>query len=201
LIFYSEDLLAAREKARHEMLEALRSRRYSQLISRFQRFLKTGPSRNPNAAMAALSSAKASIVMIQQALDLVRRRGRKALEHTDWRRLHRLRIAFKRLRYTHGWFAGLYGKKFHKFARKVARFQSLLGCHHDAVVAAERLRQSANEIQRQSKHPALLLIALARLIAMEQRRLRKVQKNYPKKWKKFARKSFDCKLKGMNPKL
>ncbi|MEP6901845.1 MAG: CHAD domain-containing protein [Actinomycetota bacterium] len=68
------------------------------------------------------------------------------------KKLHKLRISAKRLRYAVELFANCWGKKIAPFAKEIAEMQSFLGEIHDADIwiedLSERLcRNDANEIQ------------------------------------------------------
>jgi CHAD domain-containing protein len=77
---------------------------------------------------------------------------RKRLEKLEnWRRrgdsferLHRLRIQFKKLRYTAEFFA-LFELGLRKLADFARRFQNILGDYHDAVVLEQELERAARD--------------------------------------------------------
>jgi CHAD domain-containing protein len=103
-------------------------------------------------------------------------RGRRALRHPSEERLHRVRIACKRLRYTAEWCRSLYGKPFSRMIGRLARLQELLGRHQDAVNALARLQQEAGAPRARQK------------LAAEYRRARKeAVRKFPKAWRQLSR--------------
>lgn len=69
----------------------------------------------------------------------VRRRSRPASDEE----LHAIRIKTKRVRYAAEALAPLGGRRLRRLARAAERLQDILGAHHDAVVARDRLRQGS----------------------------------------------------------
>jgi triphosphatase len=128
-----------RARARADMLQALDSRRYAQLVRRFTAMLR---SRSGSRTDAALTIAP----------DLVERRHRalgKAMKRTgpdaDAATYHRARIAGKRYRYALEFLSDVYPGETKRLIRRATALQDLLGTYQDAHVAIMRLESIARE--------------------------------------------------------
>jgi CHAD domain-containing protein len=86
---------------------------------------------------------------IEKQLGRIRKKAKGAnMKHR--KRLHRLRIEFKRLRYTCEFFKSLYPSRLKKFIRRLTELQDALGIVHDAHVQMRFM-----DCRRQSGDPAL----------------------------------------------
>ena len=113
-------------------------------------------------------------------------RGRK-LEQFDVERLHRLRIAIKKLRYAAGYFGPAFAsatfasKRVKPYIEATARLQGALGALNDRAVAAQVLADLATAA-RPTEDVALPLKVLAKQVASgEKRRRRRLERA----WKDF----------------
>jgi CHAD domain-containing protein len=172
---YERPLRAQWQAARRRLLAALDSARYARLIRQFDLLLDAGPTGDLRRA-AYRPAARAARRLIRNEYRRTLRRGRHALRDPSEERLHRVRIACKRLRYTAEWCRGLYGRSFVRMIERLARLQELLGRHQDAVNALARLKQEAGRPRG------------ARTLAAEYRLARQeAAKKFPKAWRRFAR--------------
>jgi CHAD domain-containing protein len=121
--------------------DALADERYARLLANFGAFLDREPSRAALARAPAARDAAAEYAV--RALRKLRRAGRRIDRHSPPEELHRLRIRCKRLRYQLESFEPAYEDRPRKITRKLKRLQDSLGAHHDATVAAQRLRAYA----------------------------------------------------------
>jgi CHAD domain-containing protein len=122
---------------------------------------------------------------IQRLLKHTRRLGRSIGHDTPDRKLHRLRIHCKKLRYACECLAAEEGGAAGEFARHTARLQSVLGHHQDLSVEAERLRAALKSPAARGT-PALrsALKALLAQVAGEQARSHRA---CFKAWRRFER--------------
>jgi triphosphatase len=111
------------------------------------------------------------------------RRGNK-LEQFDAERLHRLRIAIKKLRYAAGYFGPAFASgKVKPYIEATARLQGALGALNDRAVAAQVLADLATAA-RPTEDVAEPLKALAKQVASgEKRRRRRLERA----WKDFRK--------------
>lgn len=111
------------------------------------------------------------------------RSGRK-LEQFDTERLHRLRIAIKKLRYAAGYFGPAFASgRVKPYIEATARLQGALGALNDRAVAAQVLADLATAA-RPTEDVAEPLKALAKQVASgEKRRRRRLERA----WKDFRK--------------
>jgi CHAD domain-containing protein len=184
---YRHVLDSRRATARRRLLAALNSSRYQRLVRRFRAFLDQGPALVRPGTPAAAPVAAGAGALIDRAYRRAVRRGLRALRHPDPSRLHALRIACKRLRYTAEWFEGLYGRSFGKFLRGVVRLQDLLGAHHDAIVAQRQLKRTGRELLGSGASPRQVRRLTRRLARAHRRAAAKTEARFPARWKAFLR--------------
>ncbi|HKU81107.1 MAG TPA: CHAD domain-containing protein [Candidatus Tumulicola sp.] len=119
---------AAREELGHER---------SQTLLRDLDLAAERPQVRPEAQLAARRGVRALLARVwKRARRRVRRCGRKPADAE----LHRIRIAAKHVRYAAEVYGDLGAKSARALARHARRLQTVLGRHHDAVVAAARLQ-------------------------------------------------------------
>jgi CHAD domain-containing protein len=130
-------LRAERARDRDELLAAMRSERYLDLIERLL------------AASRAVPASTDGADIELELGDLVKKpwkKLRKAVhdlgDDPPDPALHAVRIRAKRVRYAAEAVAPAVGKDARKFAKAIARLQEVLGDHQDAVVAAQWLRDN-----------------------------------------------------------
>lgn len=177
---YARSFFLKREEARRKLLAVLNSFRYRSLLRRFARFLERGSEMASIGQRALQPIAEAGDQLIAEAYRKVLKRGRKALRQTDATRLHRLRIACKRLRYVCEWFEAKAPKRLGRTILALVRLQDLLGQHHDAVVAAEYLHRTIRVAQIRRFRSSLNSL---------RQRIRESERKFPRAWRKFLRKS------------
>ena len=132
---------APRRAAAHTaLIEALDSPRYHRLLAELDR-VAAGPPRGPQAAAPARQVFPAAV---DRAFRQARRRMRKA-RHTAAgpardTALHRARKSARRTRYAAEAASPTAGQPARKFAKQMKRVQSVIGDHHDAVLARQAAR-------------------------------------------------------------
>ncbi|MGZ6995711.1 MAG: CYTH and CHAD domain-containing protein [Acidimicrobiia bacterium] len=163
------------EHERVELLNALRSTRYAQLLDRL-----VDAAREP----ALLPEADAPAIEVLPPLARKPwRRLRAAVEALpevpEDQQLHAVRIAAKRSRYAAEAVTPALGKPARRFARAVADLQDVLGNHQDAVVAAGWLRDAAARAERpEEAFVAGMLTGMIRVVELETREA------WPAAWKR-----------------
>ena len=131
-------LSAERTAAHTDLLEALRSERFTALLDRLARFVASLPFVSADAERPA-----ADVVpkLVRRPLRRLRREADRIGPTPADEELHRVRILAKRLRYATDVSAPLAGKPARRATRALAKLQDVLGDHNDACVALERLRE------------------------------------------------------------
>lgn len=146
-------LRARRGPALAELREALRSRRFESVVEALRGMAAAADATPEQAAAAATPAAAAAPDLIARAARRVRRWGKQIGAGATEPELHRLRILFKRLRYTCEFFADLYGEEFRAATARLVPFQDCLGALQDAVVAQGVLAEHAGALAA-ARHPA-----------------------------------------------
>jgi CHAD domain-containing protein len=125
-----------RQEAREPLIEALSSERYRALLERADAFLAA---EQPEAAAEPVATWAPRLV--ERLYRKLRKLGDKLDGHSPADQLHALRIRAKRLRYLVEFVTPIYAQPAERFARRAVELQDVLGTHHDAYVAVERLRE------------------------------------------------------------
>ena len=137
-----------RQRARQEMLRQLASERYGSFVKRFTGFIEENPVRSLRAIGATVSPTTPAKEAARELLALrtqkAFKRGKKACRKLCDESLHRLRIQCKKLRYLAEFFRSVLDKTaVSSFIEQLVSLQDLIGEQHDAVVACERLHETA----------------------------------------------------------
>jgi len=101
--------------------------------------------------------------------------------------LHRIRIHFKRLRYTCEFFNDLFGDVFAEAIGKCVEFQDCLGEHQDAQVAQTGLREMAERLAQEGETQPETLIFVGSMIQRLDGVARDRRRIFEKRWKQFPR--------------
>ena len=192
---YRMHLDEKREKARAILLRALDSRRFSRFVDRFSRFLAAGPPKRAKAPLAGEPTTAIAGHMIERQFKKVLRSGRALTKACPDMELHKLRIRFKRLRYTAEFFSDLYGGPVKKLARNARRFQNLLGDHQDAVVAQQMIRDYSASATGARTALRQLNLALGQLVFLEAQSAELSREAFFERWAAFDTKSTRRPLK------
>ncbi len=168
-----EGIEREREAARAEMLEAMSSPRYLELLGRIE---IAGEAPRWNGVRRSVRKlAGREFRKLERAI--------KALgaEPSD-AELHGVRIRGKRARYAGELAEASVGKKARRFVARAKNVQDVLGEHQDAVVADERLR----ELVHSQSNPQLALVA-GRLIERQRERMLRARAEAPQKLRQLRR--------------
>ncbi|MCK6553977.1 CHAD domain-containing protein [Candidatus Binatia bacterium] len=179
-----EYLERERQARRTAMLADLDSERYTALLLSLEQFAD-GPARS-RAAAAREPIAAAGRRAIKRAFRRLLKRGQRveaaAPAPED---LHALRIRAKRVRYLLEFMRELTGKPGRRLTRQLVRLQDLLGAYHDAVVAADFVRQFVEGPGKEV--PPSTLLALGALVGSDLRVAERTRADFQRTWKRFAR--------------
>ncbi|MGH9027024.1 MAG: CHAD domain-containing protein, partial [Acidimicrobiia bacterium] len=164
----------SREDARTRVLDALRSRRYLELLDRLVEATRAPRLLYPDAQEPAATAMPPLVAGPWQHLqNAVESLGDAAPDE----KLHNVRIRAKRARYAAESVEPALGKPARRFAKAIAGVQEVLGRHQDAVVAERWLRTTAEHA------PASELFAAGQLAAIERADARATRAEFPKAWK------------------
>ena len=140
-----------RQRARQNMLVELSSKRYADFVDSFEKFIEKNPVRSLRAIGATVSPTTSAKEAARELLALrtqkAFKRGKKACRKLCDESLHRLRIQRKKLRYLAEFFRSSLDKAaVSQFIEQLVSLQDLIGEQHDAVVACQRLHETAELI-------------------------------------------------------
>jgi CHAD domain-containing protein len=168
-----ERLESRREASREEMLEALSSPRYLELLGRVE--LAGEAPRWNGKRRSVRKLAAAEFTKLDRAI--------KGLDPAPSdAELHRVRVRGKRARYAGELAEAAVGRKARRFVKRAKNVQDVLGEHQDAVVADERLREL---VPSQGK-PKLALVD-GRLVERQRERMLRARAEAPKALRKLRR--------------
>ena len=174
-------LRADRERAREQMLVALRNERYDRLLDRLveaasrPRLLLQVDDTDDRARLTAL--VREPVRALLDAADALGPKPRNAA-------LHQVRRRAKRVRYAAEAVAPALGRPARRLARIATEIQDVLGVHQDAVIAAEWLRRVA------ANDGAGIGFAAGQLAALEHREARRARRRWPKTWQRTHQKQL-----------
>ena len=150
---------AARAREREELLAALRSERYAQFKRSFISILQPAqlPVGDPGESQPSTDGGGQALSnfatrTICRQLRIVRKRARRA-NANDLERLHRLRIAAKRLRYACEFFVNLFPNRLQELIDVLVQVQDTLGGMRDAHLQRQLVRDlvTAGSLDRKSQ--------------------------------------------------
>lgn len=180
---YRRHLRGEHRRARQCLVAALESRRYLGLLSNCRQlqlhaesFVRSDP----------LTIAEFAQAYVPAQLRNIRKAGRKIDRNAKDRKLHRLRIKIKRLRYELEILSGPYGKPLEKATRHLSRLQSTLGDHQDACVARTKLAGYRDAHARDPSEAR----TFDRLIELESKRAAKLRQRFGRDWARFEKESY-----------
>jgi CHAD domain-containing protein len=158
-----ELLDAEREEALNEVVAALDSPRYRQLVPELER----PPALRDGERLATAAAGD---------YGRLRKAAKRLGDEPKDQELHRVRIRAKRARYA----AEAVGGE-SRFVARAKDVQDVLGEHQDAVVAEERIR----ELVAQVRGTGRTAVAAGRLIERQRARRAAAQAAWPKAWKRL----------------
>lgn len=171
----ADEIVAAlereRERERDGLLAAIETPRYHDLLERFGEAVPGLHAADGNASPARL--ARKELERLRTAY------GELDPDPSD-DDLHELRIRAKHARYAAELAAMAAGRGFEELADAVARVQDVIGAHHDAVVAEQRVRELATDESR---------LAAGRIIEHERQLRREAREALPDAMRRVDRRA------------
>ena len=163
-----------RSQARGQLLDALRSDRYLDLLGRLERAAQAPALRDaPESSLMHLAA--------QEFKELVKA-GKRGNGNPSDHELHQLRIRTKRTRYAAELALETMGKPALRFVRQTKRNQDILGDHQDAIVTEERLRQLL-----QRTRGVKTAFAIGQIVERLRARRRHAKAMFPREWAKLKK--------------
>lgn len=143
---FAQSLAIRRARRRMRLVERLDSTRYREFVAKARGWIEAGPPAGvlvPVGVMAAYTAAPRITGRWMAAMGAAYEKAYRTMETED---LHALRIAAKKARYSHEYFADLEGPSASRRAKRIAALQDHLGEHLDSEILAGRLRRYARTI-------------------------------------------------------
>ena len=191
----AEELERQREPTRRALCAALASRRFAYLMSRLEAVAASPAPHRPR-GRHNVPVIEVAPVLIQRAQKRVLKLGRAIGRDSPAADLHRLRILFKRLRYTCEFFREAFvdpasGKDpLAEYVQAMVRFQDCLGEHQDAVVAMARIQELARDMVRRGVLAPERLMDLGAIVQVQREIARKRRGRLRKLWARFDKPSM-----------
>lgn len=191
----AEELERQREPARQALCAALASRRFAHLMSRLEAVAASPAPHRPR-GRHNVPVVEVAPILIRRAQKRVLKLGRTVGLDSPAADLHRLRILFKRLRYTCEFFREAFvdptsGKDLlADYVQAMVRFQDCLGAHQDAVVAMARIQELATDMVRRGALAPDRLMDMGGLLQVQREIARKRRGRLRKLWARFDKASM-----------
>ena len=191
----AEELGRQRAPARRTLCAALASRRFASLMRRLDAVAASPAPHRPR-GRHNVPVVEAAPILIQRAQRRVLKLGRTIGPDSPAADLHRLRILFKRLRYTCEFFREAFSDPISEedaladYVRAMVRFQDCLGEHQDAVVAITRIQDLAKDMVRRGTLAPERLMDLGGLVQVQREIARKRRGRLRKLWARFDKPSM-----------
>ena len=195
----AEELGRQRAPARRTLCAALASRRFASLMHRLEAVAASPAPHRPR-GRHNVAVVEAAPILIQRAQKRALKLGRTIGPGSRAADLHRLRILFKRLRYTCEFFREAFCDPISgedalaDYVRAMVRFQDCLGEHQDAVVAMARIQDLAKDMVRRGALSPDQLLNLGGLIQVQREIAQDRRRRLRKLWARFDRRSVRRRL-------
>jgi len=180
-----EHMQSARNEALAVLNEALAGNRFAQLLNRLERIAADESGPPPSEPVRSVIEAAPPLIRAAMAR-LQRWLKRRPAELTP-AQLHRIRIHFKRLRYTCEFFNDLFAEAFTAAIGQCVDYQDCLGEHQDVQVAETKLREMAQQLASVGGIPSEALIFVGSMIQRLDGVARDCRRIFEKRWKQFPR--------------
>jgi len=170
-----------RELEQRELVRALRSRRFLDLVKTWRKEL-AAPAPRRGITAAALAAER-----IGRAHRKVLKRGAAITPDSPPESLHDLRKRCKELRYLLEFFASLHDPAIHQQAvRDLKGLQDCLGEYQDCQVQQHEIRMFAAQMMTERDVPATALLAMGELASKIARRERRARREFADRFADFA---------------
>ena len=173
LVPYGAWLEEQRQRAQAELVNAIESPRFAQLIEHLHLQHEWSP--NPLFDAPLFDDAPRHLRRTYRQL---RKRARRIDDHAPATELHQVRIRAKRLRYAAEFFEVAYGKPAERLAKLLVLLQDRLGDLQDGVVSSEHIHQAVQT--EASAWPAETSMALGRVVQRDVQVASQIRKGFPR---------------------
>lgn len=183
---YELHLRRARAEARDDLGNLFTDERYVSLIDSLVAFLEGAPSAAALRRWRSFRVGDGVKKYLRQSAKRVQKLGRKVGSEAQAKKLHRLRIRAKRLRYELEFFVGVL-PSLDRTAKATKALQDLLGDHQDACTATARLEDYATDVRARAGDGTRAPAALDELLAIQRRKADAVRQAFAAEWRRFEK--------------
>lgn len=185
-----------RQAAHTDLVAALDSERYRDLVIRWRDALDAGPADVATAPDAFEPAVVVAGHRIRRAHRRVIRDGRRINDNSHPEELHELRKDAKRLRYLLECFGSLYPTDLvTPVVRELKALQDVLGDYQDSQVQAGAIERSGQELIEKRGAPATTLLAMGSIVEHLDARGRAAREHFSHRFEQFDRKSVRSRIK------
>jgi triphosphatase len=170
---YGAWLEEQRQRAHAELVSAIESARFAQLMQQLHQLQEWSP--NPDADAPLCDDAPRRL---RRSYRQLRKRARRIDDSALATDLHKVRIRAKRLRYAAEFFEVAYGKPAEHLAKLLVSLQDRLGDLQDGVVSGQRIHQAMQT--EAGAWPAETSLALGRVVQRDVHNTEQVRKEFPR---------------------
>jgi CHAD domain-containing protein len=182
-----DHLREKRSKAFQDVIRNLASDKYSNILERWEVFLKEIHQESPDAPDADIPVRDLARKKIYRKYRRIVKEGNLILENTEDEMLHALRIHCKELRYLLEFFSSLFPrKKINVFVKQLKKLQDMLGAFNDIGVQEQYLAEVAWELRATGQQTERTVAAIGVLIEMLDREKQKVRDAFSKTFTEYA---------------
>ncbi|MGH8551492.1 MAG: CHAD domain-containing protein [Methylococcales bacterium] len=180
------DLLQTKQRhAQSELVKVLASTRYEHLKKNWRKFLAQSFDEKPGEALAAKRVKQIADARIWRVYKIILRKGRAIDSDTPPKRLHRLRIHCKKLRYLVECFGSLYrAKQIRQLLKALKDLQDNLGKFQDLEVQETTLQEFSIEMM-ESGTAARTLLAMGVLVQELERERESIRLQFMRRFAEF----------------
>ncbi len=184
---YELHLRRARSEARSELCGLFSDERYARLITLFGAFLDGAPTPGALRRWRSFRVSDGFKKYLRKSAKRVQKLGRKIGYDAEAKKLHRLRIRAKRLRYELEFFTAVL-PSLAKVAKATKALQDMLGTHQDACTASARLEDYAKALRaRTGGDQASVPPALGTLLENQRRKAEEARNAFAGEWRRFEK--------------
>ena len=188
-----QSISAERTKACKKLNELLESKRFAKLESTFAEFVDREPSPRMQRRWQSLRIGDAARGDVRESLKRVQKLGKKIDSDSPPEMLHKLRIRAKRLRYAAEFYEDFF-PQLRALARAAKKLQDVLGAYRDACDAAARLREFAQQDEREiDMDPEA---AIGELLRRQNERAAAARREFSGAWPRFQKVATKTKSAG-----
>ena len=190
---YELHLRRARGEAREDLGNLFADERYVRLIDSVVALLEGAPSAAALRRWRSFRVGDGVKKYLRQSAKRVQKLGRKIGSEAQPKKLHRLRIRAKRLRYELEFFVGVL-PSLDRLAKATKALQDLLGDHQDACTATARLEDYATGVRARAGDGSAAPAALDELLAIQRRKADDARRAFAAEWRRFEKTNARTKL-------